>query len=194
MNAALYAVLALAGFSAAAHSGSAALVAFALTASAAAACDLAHWQAERRRAVAVPTGPDGRANPATADNGFLEHLLAVVLFAFGAGVAIDDGFDQLRALIPLTDFPALSVVLMTVTAAAAILALEPRPAARRGERLRGQSVLAGSVMALAGVLASLGADVDPVSDGLAAIAIGCVMATVSALTAIALKRELPGLD
>lgn len=160
---------------------------------------------------------DGREQPEAAigpspsdrqDKGvnFWIFVVPVLLFAFGAGVSINEGLHGLTGRGAIVE-PVLNLFILL--GAAAVISLpawkafegtaSPReiispPACAEDpvmDSLRVQSLaaLAGLFVAFSGLGLAYGLDV-PSADGLAAIGVGLVQIAVAALAAIGLKRVL----
>lgn len=142
---------------------------------------------------------------------FWSFVVAIVLFSLGSGVAIFEGIDKLLHPHAITN-PEISyvvlgvaVVLKSLTTRQALSAFNAkRPAdgamtAPRGTKdpavftvlLQDFAALAGLIVALIGIAAADRLAL-PWVDGGASIVIGWILATVGALLAVELKRLLTG--
>lgn len=141
---------------------------------------------------------------------FWSFVVAILLYAMGAGVALHEGVERIaKPFEPVRSGFEVLVLAVAVAAAAAVclLASETRPGERsagehgavgsRGHEQAPHTALlavsmgsvAGQVLALGGILtATSGGDVR--SDAMASIAVGLTMAAVAAFMAIEVRRAL----
>jgi hypothetical protein len=214
----LYFALALAGFAAGGASGSAAITAAAVAALVVASSQMLlrvglgrACRTGARAGTGAASGPAPShdvprstedaptvAKPTTAgpttvslETLFWSHIAAILLFALGAGLAIDAGFMKLqdpRRLAGLEPFHAGLAIAVVLAAIAAFSIPVPAPAKLRREAF---AVVAAPMVAIMFVV--LG-DNWSFADGLAAVTIGLMLTWIAATTALEVRRLLVAAD
>lgn len=201
-------VIALAKFAAAAYTGSSAMLSEAIHSLVGTSNQgLLLYGLKRSTRAADRRHPLGYANELY----FWSFIVAILLFAMGAGVSIYEGVDKLHAPHPVTS-PEVSYVVLAIAIALAgfstwkaISELKSRhdepdlAAALRSSRdpalftvvLEGLAALAGLCVAFAGILiAHLGGTAE--ADGVASIVIGLILAAVAAVMSIEVQALVAG--